>query len=125
MASKRIREGQDDDEPPRKKGPKMFDGTYYILKENDDVNETNSTKNANSAIAKCVLCTVKPTFIKGNFSSTGNFYKHFKHVHADRLEELRAHCDSKTKPALVKKNEKLQTILPFANVIDPLKVSTY
>lgn len=121
MASKRNRETDNSsiDEPAPKRRPKMFDGKYYILEEHD------ATKKSNSTIAKCMLCTVKPSFIKGSLTSTGNFYKHFKNVHNDRLDELRAHCDSKTKPTIASKNDqRIQTTLPFAISIDQHKVST-
>lgn len=111
-----------DDDPQHghsaKRERKMFDGKFYSLKVDDNSDDTNSLA------AQCMLCTNKTTIIKGSLSSTGNFYKHFRKLHDKRVEELKNYCDSKTKPAS-HKNEKVQSILPFVNTIDPRKVSVF
>lgn len=115
--SKRSADDSSDCRQSAKRQRKMFDGKFYKLNDNDD--------DINSAVAQCMLCTIKPTFIRGSYSSTGNFYKHYKSVHTDKVDELKNHCDSKTKTAstALKKNEKVQPILPFVNTLDSLKVS--
>lgn len=116
--SKRNADDSPDHGQNAKRQRKMFDGKFYTLNDNDD---------ENTAVAQCMLCTIKPTFIRGSHSSTGNFYKHFKRVHTERVDELKDHGDSKTKPAsqAIKKNEKVQSLLPFVNTLDTSKVSVF
>lgn len=119
--SKRKADDSSHHEQSAKRQRKIFDGTFYMLK--DDAVDNDDNSNTDLIVAQCMICT-KETFIRGNNSSTGNFYKHFRKLHNDKVDELKNHCDSKTKPASrgVKKNENVQSILPFVNTLDSIKV---
>lgn len=119
--SKRKANDSPHHEQSAKRPRKMFDGKFYMFK-NDDV-DNDDNQNPDLIVAQCMICT-KETFIRGSYSSTGNFYKHFRKVHKSSVEELKNHCDSKTKQASqsLTKNDKVQSILPFVNSLDSMKV---
>lgn len=112
-----------DDHPALKKRreeknnlPKIFDGTYYEVVEHDT--------NTKGIAAKCKKC-IKEKIIRGQSTSTGNFYQHFYRTHVDEHKVMKEYCDER--PGKLEKkaiSSKMQTILPFATgSIDPLKVT--
>lgn len=104
----------DENEKPR--FPKLLDGTYYVV--------VDYVKKTDSVDAKCVHCTKKETIISGNRKSTGNFHTHYVRVHPDIYEEVKDYCNVKEEKRQGRKS-KVQSILPFANVLDPVKVSSF
>lgn len=108
MAPKRSRESDDgsNEEPIAKRQPKILDGTYYKLNEDEPESDT----------AQCVVCT---SFIKGGYSSTGNFYKNFRRRHPLKLNELRNYCNVISNP--VSQNGQLAP--PPVCTLDPEIVS--
>lgn len=118
----RIDDEDDSDSPISKKGreesstlAKIFDGTYFTVIEHD-----NDTRYIS---AKCMKC-IKEKIIRGQSSSTGNFYQHYIRVHTDNYVAMKEYCDER---ASRKKEKRIsitkQTVLHFSmGSIDPLKV---
>lgn len=120
MSSKRPRENDDSNLlKPQKilKLAKIFDGTYFEIVEHDE--------NKKSITAKCLNCLIKENNIRGSSTTTGNFYKHYLKVHPDKHDEMRIYCDEKAehRKKVAEFKTKVQSVLPFSNVLDPKKVS--
>lgn len=118
MSSKRQREIDDSSMlNPNKKSKlaTVFDGTYFEVVKHDVSNGSISTK--------CLNCK-KENIIRGNSSSTGNFFKHYLKVHRDIHEEMKNYCDEKSEHT-IKKRTRNQSVLPFTNMLDPKKVSLF
>lgn len=94
--------------------PKIFDGTYYEVVEHDI--------NTKTIAAKCKKC-IKDKIIRGQSSSTGNFYQHFLRTHFDDHKDMKEYCDERTgKTAKRTISSKMQTMLSFNGSLDSLKV---
>lgn len=123
MGSKRSRESDNssNDEPKAKRQPKMLDGTYFKLIENDEPN--NQTEHIK---AQCMFCKDKPNIIKGSYTSTGNFHKHFSRKHPEILNQLKNYCSSSYQNQMVsssKQNRNDDDQLTQLISLDPNKVS--
>lgn len=96
--------------------PKIFDGSYYEVVEHDKDNKSIS--------AKCMKC-IKSKVIRGQSSSTGNFYQHYMRTHPDEHKAMKEYCDEKLDKKVERKaiSSKVQSILPFSTgSVDPSKV---
>lgn len=96
--------------------PKIFDGTYFTVVDHD--------KETKSISAKCMNC-IKEKIVRGQSSSTGNFYQHFLRTHAEEHIKMKEYCDERTNKNLAKRanSSKTQTILPFStDLLDQQKV---
>lgn len=119
--SKRPLENDDDinmSNPAKKvKLPTIFDGKFFEVIDYNAENRHIS--------AKCTNCILKEKIIRGQSTSTGNFFKHYSNIHPDKHELLRAYCDERNDQRKVKSRAtcKVQSILPFTNTLDPKKVS--
>lgn len=63
--------------------------------------------------------------IRGQSSSTGNFYQHYFRTHTDEYPKLKDYCDERIEKKMQKKeiSSKKQAILSFATCeLDPHKV---
>lgn len=109
--SKRLRDNDEESVPQNKKQPKVFDGKYFELVDWDE--------KATNIKAVCKECKRE---VKGQVSSTGNFYKHYRTVHKDVYHEMKADCDRR-----IDKENSSSTLkqkkLPFINQIDQNKVN--
>lgn len=81
-SSKRPR--NNDEETYVKKKPKILDGKFFKIGDGDEKNENI-----------LVTCTSCKKAIKGQLTSTGNFYKHYRRVHKDIFIEMKEYCDTK------------------------------
>lgn len=92
--------------------PKILDGKYFVVLEYDK--ETEYVR------AKCTNC--KKGEIRGKKSSTGNYHAHYTRVHADISEDVKNYCDEKAEKRVTARKLNKQTVLPFGNSLDPMKV---
>lgn len=98
-----------------RKLPKIVDGTYFKV---DEWNE-----NVVNFRAMCMKCE---KYYKGQYSSTGNFYKHYRAVHPDFFDEMRNYCDIKLeKEQATSKTNLKQPTISCINRLDPIKVKPH
>ncbi|XP_031633718.1 uncharacterized protein LOC116347298 [Contarinia nasturtii] len=108
--SKRSREDEhsdDNDHASKFKLPAIFDGKYFKIISHD--------KDTKKISAKCNQCTIKDKIIRGQTTSTGNFYTHYKLTHINYYIAMRDYCKGKTDRRMTTANEqKIQSLLPFS-----------
>lgn len=98
-----------------KKLPKIFDGEYFAVLDYDE-----KTK---KITARCVCCSAKSVSIRGQSTSTGNFYKHYMKAHSNLVDDVKKYCDEKVNAVTTKGKPDKQSILPFSKKLDPIIVS--
>lgn len=77
-----------------KKLPKIFDGEYFAVLDYDE-----KTK---KITARCVCCSAKSVSIRGQSTSTGNFYKHYMKAHSNLVDDVKKYCDEKVNAVTTK-----------------------
>lgn len=110
--NKRQREN-DDDSLSNIKLPKVFDGTYFEPHKWDG-----------KSIEISSICQLCKKILKGQYTSTGNYYKHYRNTHGNMFDEMKKYCDSKlSKHIGHNAPQPKESILKFVNHIDQEKVS--
>lgn len=77
--------------------PKILDGKYFVLESEEN----------GKLIVTCTVCNEQK---KGNASSTGNFLKHYRKKHHDKVKELEEYLKSR--------EENVKAIGPRQTVLD-------
>lgn len=110
--TKKIRE-------EKNKLAQIFDGTYFEVVEHD--------KNTKNISARCMKCGIKEKIIRGQSTSTGNFYQHILRTHPDEYMAMKDKFNEIAEKKLTKKTVplKTQSILSFAGLLDAKKVSLF
>lgn len=92
--------------------PTIFDGTYYKVISHDKENKSIS--------AKCMKC-IKEKIIRGQSTSTGNFYQHFWRSHREDHKIMKEYCDGKkTEKNVMSSNVQAQSVLQWVKSNGPL-----
>lgn len=114
--SKRKRCTNEADEDERSsnvlKKPRVLDDTYFKIDEWD--------MESSNISAKCTTCKKK---VKGQLTSTGNFFKHIRSCHPDLLETVKNYCEAKMNSKVeISSPQTKQRKLSYINRLDQNKV---
>lgn len=96
----------------------IFDGTYFDVIEHD--------KNTKNIAARCMKCGIKEKIIRGQSTSTGNFFQHILRKHPDEYMAMKEKFNEVAEKKSTKKGVSLkaQSILSFTSgFLDSNKVS--